>query len=58
MGTLKVVFTFLGGCQMKEECGMYNKVLRDRTKVNVKKVHGEGFYSLQEIAFQPFKRAV
>lgn len=43
---------------MKEECGMYNEVLRDRTKINVKKVHREGFYSLQEIAFQPFKRAV
>ena len=43
---------------MKEECEMYNEVLRDRTKINVRKIHGEGFYSLQEIALQPFKRAV
>ena len=58
MGNLKVVFMYLGGYQMKEECGTYNEVLRDRTKINVKKVHEEGFYSLQGIVFQPFQRAV
>lgn len=32
--------------------------LRDKTKINVKKVHGERFYSLQEIVFQTFRRAI
>lgn len=43
MGNLKVVFAYLGGYQMKKNARNVQQSLRDKTKINVKKVHGEDF---------------